>query len=781
MRDIEPETSGAELPIQDSPAIAPLSRETPEAGPSNGSPQSALAGDEDAPAPHITWLDVSAPEDDKLTSDVLGRWRPRRAGWSVALERIALWFERPVSRITGYELNPLYHTGTLAIFLLLLVGVTGFYLFLFFQYGFEASYQAVARMESQPIARTIRAIHRYASVALVIVTLLHAYRTLFLEKFKGPRWLAWVTGVVMTVMLVVAGITGYWLIWDERALMITTVFREMLTGIGNWQARFMSFLTYADERGQAWAFFLAILAAHILLFLMTAGFFYLHIRRLRRPKWLPPVQWVALVAVALLVVGILFPAGLLPPAAPDRLPAAIAFDPIFLPFLAFPVAAWPWYLLIVVALLVAALPIINALVGRQRHAGLASASGVDASPTARILTDRCTGCTRCALDCPYGAIEMITSPSGRSHKLVAREIPRLCVGCGICIGSCDAVAVTLGDAAPESLWEQVRRSISHEGKGSINAVAPQRPAHDLQEIEPDKVVGRRVVFTCDRHSRHGAAPYLSSVMQNAGSDSPMVIALPCVGAVPPDLIGRVIDSGAFSVQVVGCPPNDCAAREGNEWTAQRLSRRRPPRLRRAYLEAPPIAAWLPPDAFAMALDPTATDRSIDDTTVVSAQRQTSRRNLRRFALTLLLLIAGVLGLALLTRLPTTPYPRETARIQLVSPNLGQVFGGLTADRLADERFTLRLTIDGEERIARVLTAEELTGTSAVFFDETALSPGAHEISLNLTGETTGNSHVLRNEEVTLEPAQVYRPDMTPFAYPQCLPVPIPGGRNPCAD
>ena len=107
--------------------------------------------------------------------------------------------------------------------LLLIVGLTGLYLFFFFQYGYEASYNAVARMESQFIARTIRAVHRYASGAVVIVTLLHAYRMLFLEKFRGPRWLAWLTGVVLTAVLWFAGVTGYWLIWDERAVLILSL------------------------------------------------------------------------------------------------------------------------------------------------------------------------------------------------------------------------------------------------------------------------------------------------------------------------------------------------------------------------------------------------------------------------------------------------------------------------------------------------------------------------------------------------------------------------------
>nr|MDJ0923909.1 cytochrome b N-terminal domain-containing protein [Acidimicrobiia bacterium] len=134
-----------------------------------------------------------------------------------ALERLTLKLERPVDKAVGTpRLNPLYHTGTISVFLFGIVLVTGLYLTAFFQYGFEASYDSVTRMEANPANRLIRAIHRYASIALVVTSLLHGWRTFFQDRFRGARWVAWVSGVGMMLMLWVIGVTGYWLIWDER-------------------------------------------------------------------------------------------------------------------------------------------------------------------------------------------------------------------------------------------------------------------------------------------------------------------------------------------------------------------------------------------------------------------------------------------------------------------------------------------------------------------------------------------------------------------------------------
>jgi hypothetical protein len=94
----------------------------------------------------------------------------------------------------------------------------------------------------------------------------------------------------------------------------------------------------------------------------------------------------------------------------------------------------------------------------------------------------------------------------------------------------------------------------------------------------------------------------------AGDIQVEVIPLTCAAMAHPVLLARTLKAGAAEVQVVGCPPDDCANREGNLWLEARLARQRAPKLRRVLANAPIFAAWLPPNRFAepLTLHPPAT-------------------------------------------------------------------------------------------------------------------------------------------------------------------------------
>ncbi len=78
-----------------------------------------------------------------------------------------------------------------------------------------------------------------------------------------------------------------------------------------------------------------------------------------------------------------------------------------------------------------------------------------------IDKNRCTGCNKCALGCPYQAITpCYRTLNGKIHKFIAIENLDLCVSCGVCVGSCDVQAISIGPLSHNALWAIVEKRVA---------------------------------------------------------------------------------------------------------------------------------------------------------------------------------------------------------------------------------------------------------------------------------------------------------------------------------
>jgi quinol-cytochrome oxidoreductase complex cytochrome b subunit len=58
---------------------------------------------------------------------------------------------------------------------------------------------------------------------MVITVVLHMLRTFFYAAYKYPREITWITGVLLLLVTLGMGFTGYLLPWNQRAYWATTV------------------------------------------------------------------------------------------------------------------------------------------------------------------------------------------------------------------------------------------------------------------------------------------------------------------------------------------------------------------------------------------------------------------------------------------------------------------------------------------------------------------------------------------------------------------------------
>ena len=655
-----------------------------------------------------------------MSIDWQARQGSRRRRFLNVLERVSLAVERPIARLVrDPRFNPFYHTGTITVFLLLIILVTGVYLTMFYQFGFAGSYRAVATIEASFVGRIIRGLHRYASDLAVIFAVLHAWRTFFMDRFRGPRWLAWVSGIALAALTWGIGITGYWLISDERSQLLNDILVKMIGG-GRAGATFLNSFLATDARGAGWGLTFLMLGLHLGLSAVVGLAFWLHIKRLSRAKWLPPRFWMALVGAPLLLAATLIRLGMLPPLTSLRLPGPLDVDGFYLFYL--PAAVrWPslWAGVIAVLVLLALLP---------------WALGRRPTPPIVVSAERCTGCTLCAADCPYRAIKMVERGEGAQHKYLAVVDRKLCVGCGVCIGACEPLALTLGRAPAEPLWAEV--------------------------VERARANGRpvKVVFTCERHLAQGVRRPIADA--TAGEPAAVtIIPLTCVGMAHPDLATRALAAGAAEVQFIGCPPEDCANREGNLWLQRRLDRERLPKLDRHSVGAPITTDWLPPNDFSRGLQ-----AETHQTAATAYQSRIGQGAGRGIAAAAALAVVIMTGVIFLGRVPFRPYTSGKGVVEIALTHES----GRPIKRVSEEAILAPPSQTGQPAATRlVLQVDDqvlldqrygAAGQSAQVLERVQLPSGEHRIRL-----------LMFDRLDQTEPAVLYD-QTTPLAGAQILPL-----------
>lgn len=459
----------------------------------------------------------------------------------------------------GQQLNPLSCLGALGWYFYWIVAGSGIYLYLFFDTGITNAYASVEYMTNDQwyAAGVMRSLHRYASDALVIVVVTHLLREYSLDRLRGKRFFAWLTGVPLLWFIYVCGITGYWLVWDKLAQMIaiaTTEWLDALPLFGQPIAdNFLNSTTLSDR------FFTLMVFMHIFAPLFMLFLMWLHIQRHAHSRVNPPRALAIGTAVMLLALSLAYPAVSQAPANLDLVPTNIALDWYYLavyPLLDVIPGGQLWLLLVAVTVLLALLPWLPP---------------AKAKLPAVVSLENCNGCARCFADCPFSAITMAARSDGMAYSTEAVVNLDNCVSCGICVGSCPT-------ATP------------------FRRASPIAPGIELPDFS---ISGLRDRTIAAAGSKAGQPRVIVYSCEHAGAESlhgnnSTVITMPCVGMLPPAFIDFALSRDlADGVLLAGCAEGDCYYRLGDEWTRQRIAGARDPYLRQRVTRERLAVSWLP--------------------------------------------------------------------------------------------------------------------------------------------------------------------------------------------
>ena len=141
------------------------------------------------------------------------------------------------------HVNLLFSLGSLAMFLLLLQAATGAFLALYYSPSPEHAHNAVTYIsEEVPFGAFVRGLHHWGASVMVIIVFLHLLRVVLYSSYKAPRELTWIVGVLLLLVVLGFGFTGYLLPWDEKAYWATVVSVEIASTapvLGDFVAKVM--------------------------------------------------------------------------------------------------------------------------------------------------------------------------------------------------------------------------------------------------------------------------------------------------------------------------------------------------------------------------------------------------------------------------------------------------------------------------------------------------------------------------------------------------------------
>jgi len=120
--------------------------------------------------------------------------------------------------------NWFYTLGSATLFAFLSQAVTGIFLAMYYDPSATRAYDSVQHINNDVwLGSLVRGMHHWGASVMIVLIFLHMGRVFFFGAYKYPRELNWIVGVVLLVLVLMMGLTGYLLPFDQRSFWATVV------------------------------------------------------------------------------------------------------------------------------------------------------------------------------------------------------------------------------------------------------------------------------------------------------------------------------------------------------------------------------------------------------------------------------------------------------------------------------------------------------------------------------------------------------------------------------
>jgi quinol-cytochrome oxidoreductase complex cytochrome b subunit len=144
-------------------------------------------------------------------------WLEERSG----LVGYTKWF---LFRNVPRDINWMQTLGAATLTAFLVQAITGVVLAMYYKPDPQSAYASVQNItEEVTLGWLVRGMHKWGASVFIILMFLHMGRTFLFGAYKYPRELNWILGVLLLVLGMAEGFTGYLLPWDQTAYWATVV------------------------------------------------------------------------------------------------------------------------------------------------------------------------------------------------------------------------------------------------------------------------------------------------------------------------------------------------------------------------------------------------------------------------------------------------------------------------------------------------------------------------------------------------------------------------------
>ncbi len=120
--------------------------------------------------------------------------------------------------------NWFYTLGSGTLFAFTFQALTGVFLAMYYVPSATEAYDSITHLTNDVwLGEFVRGMHKWGATVMIILIFLHMGRTFFFGAYKYPRELNWIIGVVLLILTLTMGFTGYLLPFDQRSFWATVV------------------------------------------------------------------------------------------------------------------------------------------------------------------------------------------------------------------------------------------------------------------------------------------------------------------------------------------------------------------------------------------------------------------------------------------------------------------------------------------------------------------------------------------------------------------------------